>query len=287
MASLKETKNRIASVQNTLKITSAMKLIASAKFHQAQISVKKVKHYDDKINELLSGIFEGRDEMDFVYMKERPVKKVAIVSISSDTGLCGSFNSNVLKETESLVDKYRKAGFEVVVFPVGNKITHSLQRTDISLDLEGSKLVDKPSVEKCQNFSNILLNRFRNQEFDKIDFLYHKLLRASKQVISNQTVLPYKPDFGNKISEPQDMLTEPGPLKFLDILFPQYMATRVYAAISDSLVSEHAARMTAMQIATDNANELLRELKILYNKTRQQAITSEILDLIGGRIRRG
>lgn len=287
MASLKETKNRIASVQNTLKITSAMKLIASAKFHQAQISVKKVKHYDDKMNELLSSIFEGRDEMEFVYMNERPVKRVAIISISSDTGLCGSFNSNVLKDTELLVGKYKKAGVSVVVFPIGNKITHSLQRTDINLDLEGSKLIDKPSVEKCQNFSNILLEKFKNEEFDKIEFLYHKLLRASKQVITEQTVLPYKPDFNSKVTQPQDLLTEPGPLKFLSLIFPQYMATRVFSAISNSLVSEHAARMTAMQIATDNANELLRELKILYNKTRQQAITSEILDLIGGRIRRG
>jgi len=286
MGSLKETKNRISSVQNTLKITSAMKLIASAKFHQAQISVRKVQNYDNKLIELLKGIFEGRDELEYVFINKRPVKRVALVTFSSDTGLCGSFNSNVLKGTEQFIDNCRKEGKEVFIYPVGTKITHSLVRAAYPIKEDGCKLLDKPTIEKCRNFSDNLMRNFESGEFDKVVFLYHKLKRASKQVLTEETVLPFDVPKHNKLIEPQDLLTEPSPLIFLESLFPQYMATRVFSAISESLVSEHSARMTAMQIATDNANDLLKELRILYNKTRQQAITSEILDLVGGRIRR-
>ena len=287
MGSLKETKNRISSVQNTLKITSAMKLIASAKFHTAQISVRKVQLYDNKLNDLLNSIFEGRDDLEFSFMDERPLKRIALIPFSSDTGLCGSFNSNVLKGTELLIEEYKKKGIEIDLYPVGNKITNALVRASIPVKYDGTKLLDKPSVEKCRIFSQILMNRFKSGEVDKVIFLYHRLKRASKQVLSEETILPFRVKEQIKIVEPQDLLTEPSPLRFLETIFPQFIATRVYSAISESLVSEHAARMTAMQIATDNANDLLKELKILYNKTRQQAITSEILDLVGGRIRRG
>jgi F-type H+-transporting ATPase subunit gamma len=286
MASLKETKNRILSVQSTLKITSAMKLISSAKFHQAQIAVKKVLNYDQNIVQLVNSIFEGRGNMEFVYAEERQVKRVALVSFSSDTGLCGSFNSNILKVTEQTIDKYKKEGIEVIIYPVGVKITNSMSKTNLPVRFEGSKLLEKPSFDKCKAFSSILMKQFETGEFDKVEFLFHRLKKASKQVLVDETVLPYIPPKHKNI-EPQDLLTEPAPLPFLQSIFPQFIATKVYTAISESLVSEHAARMTAMQIATDNANDLLKDLTILYNKTRQQAITSEILDLVGGRIRRG
>jgi F-type H+-transporting ATPase subunit gamma len=285
MASLKETKNRITSVQNTLKITTAMKLISSAKFHQSQIAVRKVKNYDDKLNDVVQSIFEGREDIEFSFATERPVKKVALVPFSSDSGLCGSFNSAVLKVTEQIIDDFKKEGIDVVVYPVGNKITTAILKTKNSVKLDGSKLIDKPTLEKCRTFSSILMNDFINGDVDKVIFLFHRIKRATKQVLIEENILPFEIP-AHKTVEPNDLLTEPGPLNFLETIFPQYMASKLYSAIFDSLVSEHASRMTAMQIATDNANELLKELTILYNKTRQQAITSEILDLVGGRIRR-
>ena len=287
MPSLKETKIRIVSVQNTLKITSAMKLISSAKFHQSQITARKIQNYDHSLIKLVDGIFEGREDLEFVFTEVRPVKRIALVPFSSDTGLCGSFNSNVLKETELLIEKYNKEGKEVIIYPVGGKITNSLTRLAYQIKLDGCKLLEKPSFEKCKDFSTILMKTFAAGEVDQVIFLYHHLIRATKQVLSDETVLPYAIPKHAKEVEPQDLLTEPGPLPFLKSVFPQLMATKIITAISESLVSEHAARMTAMQIATDNANDLLRELTILYNKTRQQAITSEILDIVGGRIRRG
>lgn len=285
MASLKETKNRITSVQNTLKITTAMKLISSAKFHQSQIAVKKVKNYDNKLDDIVHSIFEGREDIEFSFATVRPVKKVALVPFSSDSGLCGSFNSAVLKVTEQIIDEFKKDGVEVVVYPVGNKITTSMLKTKNIVKLDGSKLIDKPSPEKCKVFSSVLMNDFVSGEVDKVIFLFHRIKRATKQVLIEENILPFEIPV-HKTVEPNDLLTEPGPLNFLETVFPQYMASKLYTAIFESLVSEHASRMTAMQIATDNANELLKELTVLYNKTRQQAITSEILDLVGGRIRR-
>ena len=285
MASLKETKIRINSVQNTLKITTAMKLISSAKFHQSQIAVRKVKKYDDKLNDIVHSIFEGREDIEFSFATVRPVKKVALVPFSSDSGLCGSFNSAVFKVTEQIIDEFKRDGVDVVVYPVGNKITTAMLKTRNSVKLDGSKLIDKPSQEKCREFSSVLMNDFKTGEVDKVIFLFHRIKRATKQVLIEENVLPFEIP-AHKAVEPNDLLTEPGPLNFLETVFPQYMASKLYTAIFESLVSEHASRMTAMQIATDNANELLKELTVLYNKTRQQAITAEILDLVGGRIRR-
>ena len=260
-------------------------MISSAKFHQSQIAVRKVQNYDKNLIQLVNSIFEGREDMEFVYTTERPVKRVALVPFSSDSGLCGSYNSNVLKEAELQIENFRKEGKEVIIYPVGGKITNSLSKGGYTIMLEGSKLLDKPSMEKCRAFSDIFMKKFISGEFDQVVLLYHRLKRASKQVLVEETVLPYAIQ-KHKMVEPQDLLTEPAPLQFLEQIFPQFMATRVYSAIFESLVSEHSARMTAMQIATDNANDLLKDLNILYNKTRQQAITTELSDIMGGRIKR-
>jgi len=286
MGSLRETKNRIVSVQNTLKITSAMKLIASAKFHQSQIAVKKVQMYEKNLRGLLNGLFEGRDGLEFVYTNVRPVKRVALVPFSSDTGLCGSFNSNVLKEVELLIGNYHQEGAEVLLYPVGEKVTHSLVRAGYPIQEDGRRLLDKPSTNKCRAFGITLMKAFHTGEIDKVVIVYHKLKSASRQMLTQEVLLPYVLPKDETPIKPQYLMTEPSPVSFLKLVFPQVLTIRLYQAVSDSLVSEHAARMTAMQIATDNANDLLKELTILYNKTRQQAITAEILDLVGGRIRR-
>ncbi|MDP4276560.1 MAG: ATP synthase F1 subunit gamma [Bacteroidota bacterium] len=286
MASLKETKNRISSVQNTLKITSAMKMVASAKFHQSQVAAKKVHNYEQSMLMLLNNLMEGRDELDFVFATERPVKRVALVPISSDSGLCGSFNSNVLKMAEEQIEAYQKEGIELILFPVGEKITHSLRQT-YPVQEDGRHLVNKPTVEKCKAFTGLLMKGFQAGSYDKVVFLYHHLKTATRQVLSDEVMLPYTPaEKQLSTVKPQERITEPSAAYFLRSLFPQVLCTRIYNAISESLVAEFAARMTAMQIATDNGNDLLRDLTILYNKTRQQTITSQIQDLAGGRIRR-
>lgn len=286
MASLKETKTRIVSVQSTLKITSAMKLISSAKFRQAQVAVKKTENYNKQLSSIVSGIFRGRRDLEFLYTDERPLKRIALVPFSSDSGLCGSFNSNVFREALSIIERYRNDGVEVDIYPVGGKIKKSFSGISNDLRLEGCNLIDKPSMEKCRTFSEIIMNEFASGKVDRVVFLYHRLKSSTRQVLKEDTILPYAlPE--KKEYEPQDLLIEPDPVHFLEAVFPQYITSKIYTAISESLVSEHAARMTSMQIATDNANDLLRELTILYNKTRQQAITTEILDIVGGRIRKG
>ncbi|NLE32677.1 MAG: ATP synthase F1 subunit gamma [Bacteroidales bacterium] len=286
MASLRETKNRINSVQNTLKITSAMKLIASAKFHQAQLAVKKVQVYDTNLHGILAGLFEGRDALECAFTTVRPLKRIAIVPFSSDTGLCGSYNANVLKEVERLVEDWNRQGVEVVVYPVGEKITHGALKAGFPTNEAGRRLLDKPSLIKCKAFGNTLMKAFQAGEIDRVDIVYHRLKSVTKQLLTQQTMLPYVPDPSAGVATPQDLVTEPSPLAFLRLLFPQVMTSHLYLAVSESIASEHAARMTAMQIATDNGNELLKELTKLYNKTRQQAITNEILDLVGGRARK-
>lgn len=286
MASLRETKHRIVSVQNTLKITSAMKLIASAKFHQAQQAVRKMQVYDNRLHGILTGLFEGRDRLETAYTTVRPVKRVALVPFSSDAGLCGSYNANVFKEVELLVAQWKQKGVEVVLFPVGEKIAHSVIKAGYTVNDAGRRLLDKPSLAKCNAFGTILTQAFLSGEVDQVDLLYHRLKSVTKQLLTERTMLPFVPETSEVTASPQDLVTEPSPIAFLQALFPHIISSNVYLAVSESLTSEYAARMTAMQIATDNGNELLRELTKLYNKTRQQAITNEILDLVGGRVRR-
>ncbi len=287
MASLKETKNRIVSVQNTLKITSAMKLISSAKFHQAQQSVKKANTYERKLNEIIEGLFEGRDEEALGILPDRPVRRVAIVPFSSDTGLCGSFNSNLIREVELTLERNKKEGIEVELYPVGEKIAQSLLSQGLTIHEEGRRLLDKASLTKCKEFASVLLKAYRSGEVDKVVVLFHHFKSAARQVVTEKNLVPIdRPVRKQTDVVPHEIKTEPNPKAYFRMIYAHVVATNLFTAVSESLVSEHAARMTAMQIATDNGNDLLKELTKIYNKTRQQAITNEILDLVGGRVRR-
>lgn len=286
MSSLKETKNRIASVQNTLKITSAMKLISSAKFHQAQIAVKKACAYEQSLNTMIKGLYQGRDDEALGIPPERPIKRIAIIPFSSDTGLCGSFNSNLIREVEVTMERYRKEGIEVDVYPIGEKVAQSLINQGFTIHEEGRKLLDKYSLTKCKEFAAVLLNAYRAGEVDKVVLLFHHFRSTTRQIITQKNLIPIdRPKSKQTDLVPQEIKTEPNPKAYFRMIYTHVVATNLFMAVTDSLVSEHAARMTAMQIATDNGNDLLKELTILYNKTRQQAITNEILDLVGGRIR--
>jgi F-type H+-transporting ATPase subunit gamma len=286
MASLKETKNRIISVQNTLKITSAMKLISSAKFHQAQVAVKKAVTYEKRLNDIVNGLFQGRDDDALGVPPERTVKRIAIVPFSSDTGLCGSFNSNLIRDVELTIEKYRKEGIEVELYPVGEKIAQALVSQKLAIHEEGRKLLDKSSMKKCKDFAAVLMNAYRSGEVDKVVILYHHFKSTTRQIITEKCLIPIeRPTQVATEVVPHEIKTEPNPKAYFRMIYAHVVATNLFMAVSESLVSEHAARMTAMQIATDNGNDLLKELTKIYNKTRQQAITNEILDLVGGRVR--
>jgi len=286
MASLKETKNRIASVQNTLKITSAMKLISSAKFHQAQVAVKKALTYEQSLNTIINGLYQGRDEETLGIPPEKPIKRIAIIPFSSDTGLCGSFNSNLIRDVELTVEKYRKEGIEVEVYPVGEKVAQSLITQGFVIHEEGRKLLEKYSLTKCKEFTAVLMNAYRAGEVDKVVLLFHHFQSTTRQIITEKNLIPIdRPQTKQADVVPHEIKTEPNPKAYFRMIYAHVVATNLFMAVNESLVSEHAARMTAMQVATDNGNDLLKELTILYNKTRQQAITNEILDLVGGRIR--
>lgn len=287
MASLKETKNRIVSVQNTLKITSAMKLISSAKFHHAQLAVKKAVAYEERFNAILQGLFQGRDNEALGFPPERPVKRIAIVPFSSDAGLCGSFNSNLIRDVEQIVERYKKEGLDVELYPVGEKVYQALLNQGLTVHEEGRKLLDKWSMAKCSDFASVLMEAFSSGAVDKVVVIFHHFKSTTRQLVTEKCLIPIeRPEPLQDGVIPFEIKTEPDPKTFFQLIYPKAVATRLCMVVSETLVSEHAARMTAMQIATDNGNDLLKELTKIYNKTRQQAITNEILDLVGGRVRR-
>jgi len=291
MASLREVKDRISSVNSTRKITSAMKMIASSKLHRAQAAITNFLPYSEKLDSILLNLLSSDTAYESPFAQQREVKKVAIVSFSSNSSLCGAFNANVIKETNSTYLKYKnELGAEnVVLYPVGKKIAESAKKGRLNVDGGNyQEILDKPSYEPISDLAGSLINQFLKGEVDKIILIYHHFKSTASQIMTNEVYLPF--DLSKVQEEAQkqsggfqfDYILEPSHDEILSSLIPKVMISKLYAALLDSVASEHAARTIAMQTATDNANELIQELTIQYNKTRQQAITNELLDIIGG-----
>lgn len=288
MASLKEVKTRIASVNSTRKITSAMKMVASSKLHHAQQAIESMRPYEDKLSHIMStfvGSMEG--EIDTPYAKKCEVKRVAIVFYTSNSSLCGGFNANVAKDFCHLVNDYRERGIEVVkVYPLGKKAADVAQKMGFVPEVDYSSLLDHPSYDKATQIASELMDLFAKGEVDHVDMIYHHFKSAGTQILTEETFLPIELQVDDQNASVDnitlDFIVEPSKQDVVSELIPKSLHLKLFTALLDSLASEHAARVMAMQTATDNADELLRELTLTYNKTRQQAITSELLDIAGG-----
>lgn len=292
MASLKEVKNRIASVKNTRKITSAMKMVASSKLHHACAAIESMRPYASRLEQILlrfNNASEGSIENPFA-VEKKEVKKVSIVLFTSNSSLCGAFNANVIRAFQKKVAHFREQGIEVEqVFPIGKKAAEAVKKMGFELKEDFSDMLDHPSYKKASALAIQLMELFSKDETDQIELIYHHFKSAGSQVLIEETYLPASESSVTEseadTAAPQtssDFIIEPNAETVAAKLIPLSLHLKIYTALLDSLASEHAARVIAMQTATDNADDLLQQLNLTYNKTRQQAITTELLDIVGG-----
>ena len=282
MASLKEVKGRIATVNNTRKITSAMKMVASAKLHKAQGAITNMLPYERRLHGLLTNLLGGGEVL--VWNTPREVKRVALVVFSSNSSLCGGFNANVIKHATQWLDEYQALGKEnILLYPVGKKVADALSKMGYAIQGNFQHLADKPSFAEAAELAQGLMNLFTRGEVDKVELLYNHFKSTASQILTREVYLPMQTS-GNTMEGKEDMdyILEPSREELLATLLPKVLRMKLYTVLLDSNASEHAARTMAMQIATDNADDLLQELTLMYNKTRQQAITNELLDIVGG-----
>lgn len=279
MANLKEIRSRITSVQSTMQITSAMKMVSAAKLKKAQDAITAMRPYAEKLTELLqnlSATIEG--DLGGSFTEQREVKKVLIVAITSNRGLCGAFNANVVKQVRALEESYK--GKEVTLYTIGKKSGDAFRKTH-TLAGENTAIFDQLTFENAASIAQDLMDKFAAGEFDKIELVYNQFKNAATQIIKTEQFLPLASG-GSTQTSSADYIFEPTKEEIVLTLIPKSLKTQLYKAIRDSFAAEHGARMTAMHKATDNATALRNQLKLTYNKARQAAITNEILEIVGG-----
>lgn len=284
MASLKEVKTRISSVNSTRKITSAMKMVASSKLHHAQQAIEQMRPYEEKLSGIMSTFVASLEgSISSPYAEEREVQRVAIVVFSSNSSLCGGFNGNTLKKLKQSLEAYQQQGIEIAkVYPIGKKVAEGVKKLGYEPACEVSHLLDHPQYTPIAALSAEIMDEFSRGAIDKVVMIYHHFKSAGTQILTEEQFLPIQFPQGEEEARNNNFLVEPNPQHLIEKLIPQSLHLKLYSALLDSHASEHAARVIAMQVATDNADELLRELTLQYNKTRQQAITAELLDIVGG-----
>ena len=318
MPSLKEIKTRIDSVNSTRKITSAMKMVASSKLHHAQTAIQSMLPYENLLEHILKSFLLTVPEVLNELESQHQVKKVAFVVYTSNSSLCGGFNNNVIKMLGSAIDDYKAQGInDIMVYPIGRKVEEYVVKQGLTKAGSYLELVDKPNSAGCAAIAKELRDKFLAHEIDKVEIIYHHFKSAGSQILTRKTYLPIDlstESIGNendrdlssntitaksqeylkkrKLGEEgekaevkplnDNFIVEPDLNTVLRTLIPKQLNLQLYTALLDSNASEHAARMVAMQTATDNANELLSGLNLQYNKSRQQAITNELLDIVGG-----
>jgi F-type H+-transporting ATPase subunit gamma len=278
MANLKEIRNRIASVSSTMQITSAMKMVSAAKLKKAQDAITAMRPYANKLTELLQNLSATLDaDSGSKYSEQRDVKNVLIVAITSNRGLCGAFNSNIIKQANLVAERYDA---NVSVVAIGKKANDALSK-NFEIISNQSPIYDDLTFDNVAEIAEMLMEQFESKAFDKIEIIYNKFKNAATQEIMTEQFLPIEPLEGDANAN-LDYIFEPSKEEIVETLIPKSLKTQLYKSIRDSFASEHGARMTAMHKATDNATELRDQLKLTYNKARQASITNEILELVGG-----
>ena len=322
MPSLKEIKTRIASVNSTRKITSAMKMVASSKLHHAQVAIQNMLPYENMLEHILKSFLVSTPNVDHeLQVEHKEIKRVALIVYSSNSSLCGGFNSNVIKMMIQTVDEYKAHGIDdITVYPIGRKVAEKAQKLGLKIGGNFMDIADHPNSSACADIARKLAKQYAAGELDKVEMIYHHFKSAGSQILTQKTFLPIDlsteaigedndRDLTSNVATAKaqeylrkkqasederqraeahplndDFIVEPDLETVLGVLIPKQLHLMVYTALLDSQASEHAARMVAMQTATDNADELLRELNLQYNKSRQQAITNELLDIVGGSV---
>jgi F-type H+-transporting ATPase subunit gamma len=318
MPSLKEIKNRINSVNSTRKITSAMKMVASSKLHHAQVMIENMLPYEGMLEGILRTLIASDVKVKSAFSVKREVKRLAIVAFSSNSSLCGGYNASVINKMLRVEKAFTAKGVDVTVYPIGRKVAEKAQKAGLKVAGDYDALADKPNAKDCQTIGEEVLGKFAKGEYDKVIIIYHHFKSAGSQILTCKDLLPinleeamdydhyrdlknilanektvqYIKDNGQSKQQETvkgkainpNYIIEPDMRTLLIALIPRYINLMVYTALLDSNASEHAARMVAMQTATDNADELIHQLNLQFNKSRQQAITNELLDIVGGSV---
>jgi F-type H+-transporting ATPase subunit gamma len=286
MPNLKEVRNRIVSVGSTMQITSAMKMVSAAKLKRAQDAITQMRPYANKLQEILQNVSSSLDTSENVYARQEAPKNVLLIAISSNRGLAGGFNANIIKKTWSLINNDYK-GCSITVLPIGKKVNDAFKRTDYII--HGSHLphnlnevFDNLTYATVAPIAERVMNAFVLKDFDKVVLVYNQFKNAAVQIVQDEQFLPVEATSTAGSTSNTDYIFEPSKEFIVSDLIPRSLKTQFYKALLDSLASEHGARMTAMHKATDNAKDMLRDLKISYNKARQTAITTEILEIVAG-----
>ena len=279
MGNLKEIRTRISSVGSTMQITSAMKMVSAAKLRRAQENVMRVRPYSQKMQEILENISSG--DNDNIFAKKKDLKKILIIAISSNRGLCGAFNSNIAKQVLLLKETVYK-DLKVDVLLIGKKASDVLKSKNVLAIEDFNHVYDDLNFESVANIAEKYIDLFAKGEYDAIDLIYNQFKNAATQIVTTESFLPIKIEKNVENKSTLDYIYEPSKEYIVEDIIPKSLKTQLFKAVLDSYASEHGARMTSMHKATDNATEMLNDLQLTYNKARQAAITNEILEIVGG-----
>ena len=281
MPNLKEIRSRITSVGSTMQITSAMKMVSAAKLKRAQDAITQMRPYSNKLTELLQSLSSSLDGSENnQYSESREVKKLLIVSITSNRGLCGGFNSYIIKSVKSIIEKQNKNS-NVEILSIGKKSSEHFTKNGFKMFSIHDEVYNDLTFENISKIAETIINKFLSKEFDRVILVYNQFKNAATQIIMNENYLPIDNN-AKESTQTADYIFEPNQTEIVKELIPKSLKTQLFKAVLDSHAAEHGARMTAMHKATDNAAELKKELTLTYNKARQAAITGEILEIVGG-----
>ena len=282
MPNLKEIKSRITSVKSTIQITSAMKMVSAAKLKKAQDAIIQLRPYSNKLTEIMSSVSSAsEDSSQNKYSEVREANKILLVPITSNRGLCGGFNANIIKKTIE-IEKELSSKSELTILSIGKKSSEFFKKNKYNVHSTHDDVFQDVNYEDVSKIAELILNDFANEKFDKVILVYNQFKNAATQIVMQEDFLPLNKTQSENSQEAVDYIYEPGKDEILNELIPKSLKTQLFKAILDSNASEHGARMTAMHKATDNATELKNELTLSYNKARQAAITGEILEIVGG-----
>ena len=261
-----------------------MKMVASAKLHKAQAAITNMLPYEQRLHGLLTNFLNG-EEVSSCYSQTKEVKRIALIVFSSNSSLCGGFNANVIKHTCQWLDEHQALGKEnILIYPIGRKVSDALIKQGYEVQGDFQHMADKPSFAEASSLAQELMDMYERGEIDRVEILYNHFKNTASQILTHEVYLPIPIQTSKELAskEDTDYILEPSREELLAMLLPKVLRMKLYTILLDSNASEHAARTMAMQIATDNADDLLQELTLMYNKTRQQAITNELLDIVGG-----
>ncbi len=286
MANLKEVRNRIASVSSTQQITKAMKMVSAAKLKRATSAIIQLRPYANKMKDILANLSASLEESNSPFIQEREPNKVLVIAVSSNRGLAGAFNMNVIKTTNNLIsqkypEQYRKGNVHIVA--IGKKVQDFYEKRKYKVIGNNNELYSALTFENASKITEAIMTGFAKGEYDRVDLVYNQFRNAAVQILTTEQLLPVpKADTVSDAGKQTDYILEPSQEEIVEQLIPKSIKTQVYKAILDSHASEHGARMTAMDKATENAGDLLKALKLSYNQARQAAITTELTEIVSG-----